>query len=400
MCAVPRPETGGPIVKGEEMLMSPKQHGTSAMPAQKDLRWDVSSELADEICNHNRNGAEPSGYFARRRSFIDSLHTDDEPTIFYDSVSGEPCFVAPIGRSLEEFVAESQRHGWPSFRLQEVVWANVRVLDDFEVVTTGGAHLGHQMVDSDVRTPRFCINLCSVAGCARSRVEAAWPVLHTIAAGGVWRGRMHYASGGAEGLSAAPFVIEGATMSVCVSGARCEITSSATLPNGVERSVTMVGELSDESGSVARLERLDESAGGREGGAGSRGSGATPISLLVSEHAEANTLLLQEVNATSGTTVLTSTITLLGDGELLQTSHELTRSDGGVGGCQLWRMRSASHSTATSGSGGLDLGHDRGRSGKSGQDVEGDSAQRLEQRQTPSQIEHDEEAFMYSGCQL
>jgi len=44
------------------------------------------------------------------------------------SVTGKPLFVAPIGRTAEDFIAESEVHGWPSFRDQEVVWDNVRVL--------------------------------------------------------------------------------------------------------------------------------------------------------------------------------------------------------------------------------------------------------------------------------
>lgn len=39
---------------------------------------------------------------------------------FYDSVTGKPLFIAPRGRSMEAFVAESKSHGWPSFRDEEV----------------------------------------------------------------------------------------------------------------------------------------------------------------------------------------------------------------------------------------------------------------------------------------
>ena len=35
-------------------------------------------------------------------------------------VSGKPLFIAPRGRTFEEFKAESISHGWPSFRDQEV----------------------------------------------------------------------------------------------------------------------------------------------------------------------------------------------------------------------------------------------------------------------------------------
>ena len=34
-------------------------------------------------------------------------------------VTGKPLFVAPIGRSMDDFLRESDAHGWPSFRDQE-----------------------------------------------------------------------------------------------------------------------------------------------------------------------------------------------------------------------------------------------------------------------------------------
>ena len=64
----------------------------------------------------------------------------NEPVTFYDSVSGKPLFQAPIGRSVDDFIAESKVHGWPSFRDDEVVWENVRVLKSSgggETVSTG-----------------------------------------------------------------------------------------------------------------------------------------------------------------------------------------------------------------------------------------------------------------------
>ena len=59
---------------------------------------------------------------------------------------------------------ESDAHGWPSFRPQETVWENVRVLKSTgEVVSKTGTHLGHNLPDRDGKN-RFCINLVSVAG--------------------------------------------------------------------------------------------------------------------------------------------------------------------------------------------------------------------------------------------
>jgi peptide methionine sulfoxide reductase MsrB len=81
---------------------------------------------------------------------------------FYDSNTGKPLFIAPKGRTMEEFLVESRAHGWPSFRDQEVVWQNVRVLPDGETVSLDGTHLGHNLPDG--KGSRYCINLVSVAG--------------------------------------------------------------------------------------------------------------------------------------------------------------------------------------------------------------------------------------------
>ena len=82
---------------------------------------------------------------------------------FNDSVTGKPLFVAPVGRTKEEFLAESAYHGWPSFRDEEVVWENVRVLRrSGETVSVDGTHLGHNLPDK--KGNRYCINLVSVAG--------------------------------------------------------------------------------------------------------------------------------------------------------------------------------------------------------------------------------------------
>ena len=47
-------------------------------------------------------------------------------------MTGKPLFVAPIGRTMQQFLAESEVHGWPSFRDAEVNWDYVRVLPNAE----------------------------------------------------------------------------------------------------------------------------------------------------------------------------------------------------------------------------------------------------------------------------
>ena len=113
-----------------------------------------------------------------------------------------------------------------------------------------------------------------------------------------------------------------------IEGARCIITSSVVLPNGVERVVSMAGELSHEVGSTAKL--------GKVGGGG-------PFALQISEMSAARTLLMRELNTTTGEVALASSLMLTegreeGDTELVLTSHELGEG-GRLQGVQMWRMR-------------------------------------------------------------
>jgi len=62
----------------------------------------------------------------------------------------------------EDFEKESNSHGWPLFRDEEVDWDDVRCLPNGKAVTLVGTHLGHNLPDSSGN--RYCINLVSVAG--------------------------------------------------------------------------------------------------------------------------------------------------------------------------------------------------------------------------------------------
>jgi peptide methionine sulfoxide reductase MsrB len=161
---------GGKIQYGPESIMSPKDHGTSMTPVQSDLMYGVSNNLADKICTKNRHFAEMGGYF-QSTDFETTVLNANGPLTFYDSVTGKPLFVAPIGRSAEGFVKESQVHGWPSFRDNEVVWENVRVLSNSgETVSVDGTHLGHNLPDRTGN--RYCINLVSIAGKPATSISA------------------------------------------------------------------------------------------------------------------------------------------------------------------------------------------------------------------------------------
>mmetsp|Transcript_52131 Transcript_52131/g.86454 ORF Transcript_52131/g.86454 Transcript_52131/m.86454 type:complete len:227 (-) Transcript_52131:168-848(-) len=152
---------GGQLVQGDESLMSQKAHGTTESAVQPKLRWNVDRETADRICSFNRRFAEYAGYWTNT-AFLEEARQTTREIVYYDSVSGKPLFVAPRGRSMTDFLVESNVHGWPSFRDQEVVWSNVRVLRDGETVSVDGTHLGHNLPDRNGN--RFCINLVSVSG--------------------------------------------------------------------------------------------------------------------------------------------------------------------------------------------------------------------------------------------
>lgn len=132
-------QVGGSPVFAQESVMAPKAHGTSDAPVQKNLKWAVDQDTADRITNYNRRYAEFGGYW-KQTNFLKEV-SRTEPTTYYDSVTGKPLFRAPIGRSMEEFLAESNVHGWPSFRDSEVVWENTRVLRDGETVSSTGTHV-------------------------------------------------------------------------------------------------------------------------------------------------------------------------------------------------------------------------------------------------------------------
>eukprot|EP00746_Dinoflagellata_sp_MGD_P019647 gnl/MRDRNA2_/MRDRNA2_145658_c0_seq1.p1 gnl/MRDRNA2_/MRDRNA2_145658_c0~~gnl/MRDRNA2_/MRDRNA2_145658_c0_seq1.p1 ORF type:complete len:323 (+),score=47.82 gnl/MRDRNA2_/MRDRNA2_145658_c0_seq1:53-1021(+) len=157
---MPGGRTAPQDIRGTEALMAPKAHGTCPKPVQNDLKWGCDKETADRICAFNRHGAEYAGYF-QASSFLRE-ETGSKPVTFYDSVTGKPLFVAPVGRTWDEFVKESRVHGWPSFRDDEVVKDNVRVLADGETVSIDGTHLGHNLPDGSGN--RYCINLVSIAG--------------------------------------------------------------------------------------------------------------------------------------------------------------------------------------------------------------------------------------------
>lgn len=143
-------QSGEYPIMADESVMSPKAHGTSEKPVQKDLKWNCDYDTADRICNFNRHYAEHAGYW-QTTDFLKSIKGEEGPINYYDSVTGELLFTAPVGRSMEDFLKESAGHGWPSFRDQEVNWEYVRCLKDGECISESGTHLGHNLPDGTLK---------------------------------------------------------------------------------------------------------------------------------------------------------------------------------------------------------------------------------------------------------
>jgi len=138
---------------GPESIMARKAHGTCPKGVQLNLRWGCDQALGDRITCYNRHFAENFGYWLDT-DFYDYAIKQTEPITFYDSVTGKPLFKAPVGRTMSGFLKESQDHGWPSFRDEEVIWENVRCLENGEAVSLDGSHLGHNIPDN-----RECHNI-------------------------------------------------------------------------------------------------------------------------------------------------------------------------------------------------------------------------------------------------
>ena len=162
-----------PII-GSQSLKSKKEFGTCISEVQQELQYGVNRDTANSIaCLKGNDAKERFGFaFSSPIGWDDILESQAEEaeaqglptpvTTYYDSVTGKPLFRAPVGRSLDDFLAESRSHGWPSFRDDEVVWENVRCLEDGEAISVDGTHLGHNLPDWSGN--RYCINFVSIVG--------------------------------------------------------------------------------------------------------------------------------------------------------------------------------------------------------------------------------------------
>jgi peptide methionine sulfoxide reductase MsrB len=137
--------------------------GYTPMPSVSTyLGAELQYSTAQRICCNNHRYAEYRGYLEAPEVDLFGKLDPEEETIFYDSVCGIPLFIAPRGRSFEEFKAESLKHGWPSFRPEELVSENVIIHDDGRMESRCLTHLGHNLPEGGV--DRYCIDLVCMAG--------------------------------------------------------------------------------------------------------------------------------------------------------------------------------------------------------------------------------------------
>lgn len=126
------------------------------------LGSSLDYDTAQRICCNNHRYAEYQGYLDAPEVDLFSKLDPTVETVFYDSVCGIPLFIAPRGRTFEEFKAESLKHGWPSFRPEEIVSENVIIHEKGRMESRCLTHLGHNLPEGGV--DRYCIDLVCMAG--------------------------------------------------------------------------------------------------------------------------------------------------------------------------------------------------------------------------------------------
>ena len=148
---------------------------------QRSLRFNVSGRaaadymplpalplegLAEAVCCDTLYAqySEPRWFF--NRTDVDlygaMAQAGGSPTTFYDAACGLPVYVAPRNRTMAEFMADTNEHGWPSFRPPEIVEENIVIVDGGDVYSKCGTHLGSYLPDD--QGPRHCIDLVCVSG--------------------------------------------------------------------------------------------------------------------------------------------------------------------------------------------------------------------------------------------
>jgi peptide methionine sulfoxide reductase MsrB len=161
----------------------PAQYNTCKGPIQKNLRYNVSSlgndyitapvalnkdeTLADATCCDSRvnNYAEPRFLFESPYVALYSKMNENGTTNFYDAQCGLLLFTAPISRTFNDFQKDTNEHGWPSFRPDEVHLENFNQTkweNGDHVYSNCGTHLGSFLPDAT--SDRWCMDVSCLSG--------------------------------------------------------------------------------------------------------------------------------------------------------------------------------------------------------------------------------------------
>jgi len=156
--------------------VNPASFNTCQGPIQANLRYNISTRtlatipvpvgdgetLAEATCCDSRTKVYAEPQFLYQAPDIALFSKLKGVTTFYDPVCGLPLFRAPMNRTMAEFKADTDEHGWPSFRSAEVVAENVHTEEGGFVYSKCGTHLGSFLPDA--KGSRWCMDLSCVSG--------------------------------------------------------------------------------------------------------------------------------------------------------------------------------------------------------------------------------------------
>lgn len=172
-------EAGSLTQVEEENIRPPAEYDTCKGPVQDNLNYGISGRvqptvpvavnptetLASAVCCDKRVSgfAEPQFLYQAPDILLFSKMDSKGVTVFYDSACGLPVFQTPVNRTLADFQADTNEHGWPSFRDGEVFHDNVITDKTTTYVTSKcGTHLGSYLPDA--KGSRWCIDLSCISG--------------------------------------------------------------------------------------------------------------------------------------------------------------------------------------------------------------------------------------------
>jgi len=160
-----RPSAGNDLCKGPVQSGLRYNISTRTTPETLSDYVDATETLAEAVCCDRRTLplAEPRFTFLAPDIDLWSHLDETGVTTFYDSVCGLALFRAPVNRTLAEFKADTEEHGWPSFREAEVVQENIQTDEATGYVISGcGTHVGSYLPDEAGK--RWCIDISCVSG--------------------------------------------------------------------------------------------------------------------------------------------------------------------------------------------------------------------------------------------